>query len=197
MSNIGYMLGVFYRIWTVISFPICLFLFFIFIITHREKPPIFTVAPVVSISPDGTSVLLESRNEGALYKRAAINVANKVSQALFGFSNDGQYAANAANISKFIYEKDSASKVYRDRINRNLEQAKNFTATFTLDKNKTIAQVDPKDDTIMVVLVEGYQTISSPSGTTTNPVKVNYMMYFNETRGEDGNVFKVSEITFN
>ena len=103
----------------------------------------------------------------------------------------------SANISKFIYEKDSASKVYRDRINRNLEQAKNFTATFTLDKNKTIAQVDPKDDTIMVVLVEGYQTISSPSGTTTNPVKVNYMMYFNETRGEDGNVFKVSEITFN
>jgi hypothetical protein len=197
MSNIGYMLGVFYRIWTIISFPMCLFLFFIFIITHREKPPIFTVAPVVSISPDGTSVLLESRNEAALYKRAAINVANKVSQALFGFSNDGQYAANAANISKFIYEKDSASKVYRDRINRNLEQAKNFTATFTLDKNKTIAQVDPKDDTIMVVLVEGYQTISSPSGTTTNPVKVNYMMYFNETRGEDGNVFKVSEITFN
>lgn len=197
MSNIGYMLGAFYRIWTIISFPICLFLFFIFIITHREKPPIFTVAPVVSISPDGTSVLLESRNEAALYKRAAINVANKVSQALFGFSNDGQYAANAANISKFIYEKDSASKVYRDRINRNLEQAKNFTATFTLDKNKTIAQVDPKDDTIMVVLVEGYQTISSPSGTTTNPVKVNFMMYFNETRGEDGNVFKVSEITFN
>ncbi len=197
MSNIGYMLGVFYRIWTIISFPICLFLFFIFIITHREKPPIFTVAPVVSISPDGTSVLLESRNEGALYKRAAINVANKVSQALFGFSNDGQYAANVANISKFIYEKDSASKVFRDRINRNLEQAKNFTATFTLDKNKTVAQVDPKDDTIMVVLVEGYQTISSPSGTTTNPVKVNYMMYFNETRGEDGNVFKVSEITFN
>ena len=105
MSNIGYMLGAFYRIWTIISFPICLFLFFIFIITHREKPPIFTVAPVVSISPDGTSVLLESRNEAALYKRAAINVANKVSQALFGFSNDGQYAANAANISKFIYEK--------------------------------------------------------------------------------------------
>ena len=59
-----------------------------------------------------------------------------------------------------------------------MEQAKNFTATFTLDKNKTIAQVDPKDDTIMVVLVEGYQTISSPSGTTTNPVKSEFYDVF-------------------
>jgi hypothetical protein len=197
MNNIGYMLGVFYRFWIILSFPLCLFVLFVFILTHREKPQIFTVSPVISISPDGTTALLESRNNSSAYKKVALNVADKVSQALFGFSNDGQYAANVANISKLIYENDPASRTFREKINRNFEQAKTVTSTFTLDKKKTIAELDPKDDRIMVVLVEGYQTLSSTAGTTTNPVKVNLMMYFNDTRGEDGYVFKVSEISFN
>lgn len=196
MNQFGYLLGYFYRLWTVISFPICVILIFLYLITHREKAPIFTVAPVITINKDGTVSLL-SDNNASIYKPVAINTAEKIAQVIYGFNNGGDYVANVANISKLIYENDSAAKVFRDKITKNVEMSKTVTATFTLDRDKTIAQVDPNDQTIMVVLVHGFQTLSSSTGTTTSRVSLNLVMYFNETRGEDGNVFKVTEISFN
>jgi hypothetical protein len=197
MNSFAYGLGVFYRIWTVISFPICLFLLIIYILTHKTPQTIFTVAPVVAINHDGSTVLLVSNNSSSSYRNVAINVAERISKIIFGYSNDGQYAASAANTSKIFEENSQASRSFREIIQRNIIDSKQSNAVFTLDPKRTIAALDPKDPTIMVVIAQGFQTISTTSGTTTKEVKINLTMYFNEKRGSDGDIFKVYQISFN
>lgn len=197
MNSFAYSLGVLYRIWTVISFPICLLILVIYVFTHNNQKIVYTIAPVVSISSDGSTVLLESKNSSASYRNVAINIADKISKIVFGYSSGGQYAASAANVSKIFDENSQASRAFRDIVQKNLVDSKVGSAVFTIDSKSTIAALDPKDASIMVVLVNGYQTISNSSGTTTKNVKINFTMYFNENRGNDGDIFKIFQISFN
>lgn len=197
MNTLGYRLGVFYRIWTVVSFPLCLVLFIIYILTHGNQQIVYTIAPVISIAPDGKTILLESKTNSTAFNNAAIYLADRVSKILFSYSNDGQYAASAANISNVFDENSKASRTFREVIQKNLSDAKLGNSVFTLDYKKTIASLDPNNPGIMVVLAEGFQTISNSSGTTTRNIKVNYVMYFNEKRGSDGDVYKITDISFN
>ncbi len=197
MNEYAYYLGVFKRIWDIISFPLCLFILVIYIFTHNSQKIVYTISPVVAVSPDGSSILLLSDNTSAAFRTVAINVANRVAKIVYGYSNDGQYAASAANVSKLFEENSSGARTFREMIQKNLSEAKLGNSVFTLDPKNTIAALDPKDSSIMVVIANGFQTISNSAGTTTKNVKINLTMYFSETRGKDGDIFKIYQISFN
>lgn len=198
MNEFAFYLGVFKRIWDIISFPICLLLLAIYVFTHNSQKIIYTVAPVVTVSPDGSSILLLSDNSSASYRTVAINVANRISKIVFGYSSDeGKYAASAANISNIFEENSSASRTFREIIQRNIKDSKISSSVFTMDTKNTIAELDPQNAGIMVVILKGFQTITTSSGTKTKKVNLNLTMYFNENRGKDNEIFKISSISFN
>lgn len=197
MNEWGYHIGVFKRIWDIFSFPICVLLLAVFIFKYKAETVVYTVAPVVTINKDGTSVVLLNKNSAQAYRDAAIQTSERVAKVIYGYSNDGQYSTSAAEYSKLFDENTSASRTYRDIIQKNILESKKNTAVFTLDRQKTIAALDPKNSGVMVVILKGYQTITTTSATTSNPVTLNLTMYFNEKRGEDGEIFKISDINFN
>lgn len=197
MSEFGYYLGVFKRIWDIISFPLCLLILVIFVIRYRPETTVYSIAPVVAINKDGSSVLLLNDNSAQSYRDAAIHTAERIAQVIYGYENGGKYAANSAEISKLFDENSSQARDYRSVVQKNILESKKRSAVFSMNSDKTIAALDPKNKGIMVVILNGYQTIKTDAGTTSNQVTLNLTMYFNEKRGEDGEIFKISEISFN
>jgi len=197
IQNFAYYLGVFKRIWDIVSFPICVFLFAIYVFTHKPAQVTYVFPPVVVINKDGSSLRLLNDNSEEAYRSAAIFAAQRVSRVIFGYSNDGQYASNAADISKVIQENSPASRLYRDTVQKNLAESKKSSAIFTPDQDGTIAALDPKNRGIMVVILHGFQTVTTSSGSTSSKVTINFSLYFNEKRGDDGEVFKISDFNFN
>lgn len=196
-ENFAYGLGVFKRIWDIVSLPICVFILFLFVIRYKPQQTTYVIPPVVVINKDGSSIRLLNDNSDEAYRSAAINTAQRIAGVIFGYSNDGEYAARAAEVSKTLQENSKAAHLYRDTVQRNLNEAKKNTATFTPDSEGIIAQLDPNNRGIMVVILHGFQSISTVAGTTSNKVTISYSMYFNEKRGDDGEVFKVSEFNLN
>jgi hypothetical protein len=189
MNDFGYYLGVFKRIWDIISFPLCLLILAIFVIRYRPETTVYSIAPVVAINKDGSSVLLLNDNSAQSYRDAAIHTAERIANVIYGYESGGKYAAKSAEISQ--------ARDYRSVVQKNILESKKSSAVFSMNSEKTIAALDPKNKGIMVVILSGYQTIKTDAGTTSNPVTLNLTMYFNEKRGEDGEIFKISEISFN
>ena len=196
-DNFAYYLGVFKRVWDIVSLPICVLLFAIYIFTYKPTQVTNVFPPVVVINKDGSSIRLLNDNSEEAYRSAAIFTSQRVARVIFGYSNDGQYASNAADLSKVIQENSPASRTYRDIVQKNLTESKKSSSIFTPDQDGVIASLDPKNKGIMVVILHGYQTVTTSSGTTSSKVTINFTMYFNEKRGEDGEVFKISDFNFN
>lgn len=197
MNDFGYYLGVFKRIWDIISFPLCLLILAIFVIRYRPETTVYSIAPVVAINKDGSSVLLLNDNSAQSYRDAAIHTAERIANVIYGYESGGKYAAKSAEISKIFEENSSSARDYRSIVQKNILESKKSSAVFSMTPEKTIAALDPKNKGIMVVILSGYQTIKTDAGTTSNPVTLNLTMYFNEKRGQDGEIFKISEISFN
>ncbi len=196
MNEFGYYLGIFKRIWDIISFPICVLIVFIFVIKYKPEQKIYSVAPVVTINDDGSSIVLLSNNSAPAFKKSAIYTAEKIAKVIFGYTNNGEYASNAAVISKIFVENSRTSRFFRDIVQQNIQKSKKEDSTFSLDRTNTIAEVDPKDDHFMVVIVKGFQTITTTAGTNSQKVNLYITFYFNEKRGEDGEIFKVQDMSF-
>ena len=196
MNEFGYYLGIFRRIWDIISFPLCVLILLLFVIKYKPEQKIYNVAPVVTINEDGSSVVLLSNNSAPAFKKAAIYTAEKIAKVVFGYSNNAEYASNAAQISKLFVHSSKTSRTFRDIVQNNIQKSKKEEATFSLDRTNTIAEVDPKDDHYMVILLKGFQTITTLAGTNTQKVNLYITFYFNENRGEDGEIFKVQDMSF-
>ena len=79
---------------------------------------------------------------------------------------------------------------------QNMLNGKKQNSVFNLDTEDTIAAIDPKHENYMVVMVKGFQTITTEAGTNTTKVNLNLTFYFNEKRGKDGEIFKVLDMSF-
>lgn len=145
---------------------------------------------------DSARVRLLNDNSEEIFRDIAIKTAERISTVVFGYANSGEYASKAAEISKLFIENSKVSRTFRDIVQNNIQSGKKETSVFNIDTQETIASVDPKQENFMVVMVKGFQTITTDAGTNTKKVNLNITFYFNENRGKDGEIFKVFDMSF-